>query len=231
MDLFSAQTIATNHGWLSLTPSSFRDAVLDRSLTLSAAAGETIYNVGDPPGGLYGLISGSLGISIAPGENGPYLAHFIRPGTWVGEGAAVTGRPRQVGLAATRACQLLHLPLHGVQEILHEDPTAWRFIALLTNLHLDTAIGAADDLMIRDHVQRVIAILLRLGGCRSWSPTDEASIDVHVSQHDLAHLANIARTTAGSVLRTLASEGHIDHSYGNIRILAPDALKAMLKQQ
>ena len=228
MDVFSARAIAANQGWLSLTPVPFREAVLDQSHLLSVAAGEMIYQVGDAPGGLYGLIAGRLGVSIAPGENGPYLAHFIQPGTWVGEGCAVTGRPRQVGLSATRACVLLHLPLHGLQEIVHKDPAAWRFVALLTALHLDVAIGAADDLMIRDHVKRFIAILLRLGGCRLTNPTHKGPIEVHANQHELAQLSNIARTTAGSVLRTLTLAGHIEHSYRHIRILAPDALRAML---
>jgi CRP/FNR family cyclic AMP-dependent transcriptional regulator len=230
MELFSAQAIVAGHGWLHLVPASFRDAVLKRSLVMTAAAGETIYRVGDPPGGLYGLVSGSLGVSIAPGEKGPYLPHFIRPGTWVGEGSAVTGGPRIIGLDATRHCCLLHLPLHALQEILFKDPTQWRCLALLTMLHLDTAIGAADDLMIRDHVKRCVAILLRLGGCRRPGATDRMPVDVHVNQNDLAHLANIARTTAGGILRSLASQGHIEHSYRHIRIVAPDALRAMLAQ-
>jgi CRP-like cAMP-binding protein len=228
MDLFSAQAIIAGQGWLHLVPAGFREAVLERSLMMTAAAGETIYQVGDPPGGIYGLVSGSLGVSIAPGEDGPYLAHFVRPGTWVGEGPVVTGGPRIVGLAVTRDCCLLHLPLQGLQEILFKDPTGWRWIALLTALHLETAIGAADDLMVRDHVQRCVAVLLRLGGCRRPGPTDTGPVEVHVNQNDLARLANIARTTAGTVLRGLANEGHIEHTYRRIRIRAPAALRAML---
>jgi CRP-like cAMP-binding protein len=228
MVIFSARTVVARQGWLRLVPVGFREAVLERSLMMSAATGETLYQVGDPPGGLYGLVSGSLAVSIAPGEDGPYIAHFVTPGTWVGEGPAVTDGPRLVGMAATRASWLLHLPLKGLQEILFRDPTGWRWIALLTMLHLETAIGAADDLMIRDHVRRCIAILLRLGGCRRPTSADEGPFEVQVNQVDLARLANIARTTAGAVLRDLAREGHIEHSYRHIRILAPDALRAML---
>jgi CRP/FNR family cyclic AMP-dependent transcriptional regulator len=82
--------------------------------------------------------------------------------------------------------------------------------------------------MIRDDFKRCVAILLRLGGCRRPGSPNGAILDVHVNQTDLAHLANIARTTAGSILRSLASNGHIEHAYRHIRILAPDALRAML---
>ncbi len=230
MNFSGARTIAGGRGWLSLTPASFRDAVLERSQLVETDPGGVIYQVGDAPGGLYGLLSGSLGISIAPGENGPYLAHFAQPGTWFGEGAVITGRPRQVGLTATSACQLLHLPLHSLNEILGNDPTAWRSVALLTTLHLDVAIGAADDLMIRGHLPRFVAILLRLGGCRSHGPTPEVSVEVHVSQSDLAHMANVGRTTANTMLRSLARAGHIEHSYRHIRILTPSAMRAMLRE-
>lgn len=228
MKISPAQALVAGQGWLSLVPSSFRDAVLGRSLVVTAAAGETLFQVGDEPGGLYGLVSGSLGVSVAPGDDGPYLAHFVRPGTWMGEGSAVTGGPRIVGLAATQDSVLLHLPLQALQEILFKDPTGWRWISLLTTLHLVTAIGAADDLKIRDHVQRCVAILLRLSGCRLSTPAGDDPPAVQVNQNDLAHLANIARTTAGTVLRRLASEGHIEHAYRHIRILSPDALRAML---
>lgn len=228
MEISEARSVAMDHGWLSLTHPAFRMAVLERSALQAFSAGETIYCVGDPPGGLYGLILGSVGVSIAPGERGPYLAHFARPGTWLGEGPLITGGPRQVGLTATRACHVLHLPLHAFQEIVAEDPTCWRYVALLTSIHLGTAIGAADDLMIRDHVQRFIAILLRLGGCRLASPQNAAAIEFHVSQEDIAVMANVARTTAGAILRRLAKHGHIDLSYSRVRILAPDALRKML---
>ena len=42
--------------------------------------GETIFSVGDPPGGIFGLTSGALEISIAPEKQGPYLVHFAGPG-------------------------------------------------------------------------------------------------------------------------------------------------------
>jgi hypothetical protein len=41
-------------------------------------------------------------------------------------------------------------------------------------------------------------------------------------------MANIARTTAGAILRKLESDGHIALSYRRITILAPDALRKML---
>ena len=223
------QEIVSRQGWLSYAPPPFRQAVLDRCKLQRLAAGATIYSVGDPPGGMYGLVTGSFAISIAPGERGPYVAHFGRAGTWFGEGAAFTEQPRRIGLAVTRDSEVLHLPLPAIREIVAADPGAWRFFGLAAVAHNDTALGAADDLLIRDHVKRTVAVLLRLGGCRYRTPQGTQPIEIDVSQDDFATMTNQARTTAGAVLRKLEAEGRVDVSYRRVRIAAPDALRAMLE--
>jgi CRP-like cAMP-binding protein len=225
----ATRKIAIDNGWLSLTPPSFQAAVLDRCRLQRFKAGESLYMVGDPPGGMFGLVSGGLGISVAPGESGPYFAHLARPGTWFGEAAAITRQPRRVGLTATRDAELLHLPLPKIDEIVARDASAWRLFALVTIGHLDMAIGACDDLMLRDHVKRCTATLLRLAGRRRPSPADAAPVEIDLSQEDIATLANVARTTVGAVLRKLEAMGHIEQLYRRIRILASEPLRAMLR--
>ena len=228
-EIVTAHEVVLRRGWLSLTPASFQRDVLNRCFLVRFEAGESIYVVGDPPGGMFGLVSGGVSVSIAPGERGPYFAHFAQPGTWMGEAAAITGQPRRVGLSATREAELLHLPLQEIHEIVDRNPEAWRLFALITIGHLDMTIGASDDLMIRDHVKRCLAVLLRLGGCRQASPADRSPIEVDVSQEEMAVLSNVARTTAGAVLRKLEATGYLEQSYRRIRILAPDALRGMLQ--
>jgi CRP-like cAMP-binding protein len=228
--LETARKIVISNGWLSQTPPEFQGAVLDRCRQQSFETGQTIYMVGDPPGGMFGLVSGGLGISIAPGEHGPYFAHLGRPGTWFGEAAAILRQPRRVGLTATRNAELLYLPIEKIDEIIARDANAWRMFALVTLGHLEMAIGACDDLMLRDHVKRCIATVLRLGGCRNASPPNRSRIEIDVRQDEIAKLANVARATAGTVLRELETEGLTENSYRRIRILAPDALRSMLRE-
>ena len=225
----SACKVVASKGWLRHTPASFRLAVLERCRLEQFAAGTPVYSIGDEPGGMFGIVAGCLGVSVAPGEEGPYTAHFAMPGTWFGQAAAFTRQPRRVGLTATRETELLHLPLCAIDEIVRRDPAAWRFFGLITIDHLDHAMGGSDDLMIRDHVKRFLAVLLRLGNCRHVSPRDGRPIEVDTSHEDLAHMANVARTTAGAILRKLAANGYVALSYRRISILAPDTLRMMLR--
>ena len=123
---------------------------------------------------------------------------------------------------------MLHLPLPAIREIVAADPGAWRFFGLAAIAHIDVAIGAADDLLIRDHVKRSVAVLLRLGGCRYLTRSGGAPVEVDVSQEGFAVMTNLARTTAGAVLRTLEASGHVKVSYRRVSIVAPDKLRAML---
>src|SRR5579863_1631904 len=117
LDFAGAHDVVLQNGWLSELPSSFQHAVLDRCRLQHFDRGQQIYSVGDPPGGMYGLVNGGVSISVAPCEQGPYVAHFAKPGSWFGEAAAFTGEPRRVGLATTRSSVVLKLPLHAIHEI------------------------------------------------------------------------------------------------------------------
>ena len=94
--------------------------------------------------------------------------------------------------------------------------------------HLDLAMGGSDDLMIRNHLKRFIAVLLRLGDCRLAGPSDRRPIEIDINHEDIAHMANVARTTAGAILRELEAEGHLCLAYRRIDILAPEALRRKL---
>ncbi len=93
LTISAAHKIAIDNGWLSVTPTSFQNTVLEGCRLRCFKAGESIFRVGDPPGGMFALVSGSVGVSIAPGERGPYFVHLAQPGTWFGEAAAITRRP------------------------------------------------------------------------------------------------------------------------------------------
>jgi CRP/FNR family cyclic AMP-dependent transcriptional regulator len=224
-----ARQIVLGQGWLSHTPASFQSAVIERCRLEQFVAGTPVYAVGDEPGGMFGIISGGLGLSVATAKRGAYTAHFAMPGSWFGEAAAFTRQPRRVGLIATRDTVLLHLPLQGIDEIVRRDPAAWRFFGLLTLDHLNLAMGGSDDLMIRNHVKRFVAVLLRVGNCRGVSPQDDHRIEIDINHEDLAYLANVARTTAGGILRKLEGDGHVTLAYRRICILSPSALKKMLQ--
>jgi CRP/FNR family transcriptional regulator, cyclic AMP receptor protein len=220
--------VVLQRGWLSDMPSSFQRSVLDRCLQQMFSSGQLIYSVGDSPDGIYGLVSGGVGISVAPRKGGRYIAQYAKPGSWFGEAALITGEQRRVGLTAMRNTVLLKLPAHAIHEIVREDPATWRCFALATIRHLDAAMRTCADLRRHDPVERCIATLLSLAGHRTSCPAD-SPIEIDLSQENIAHLANVARTTLNAVLRDLEASGKLKRSYRRILILAPEEMRGMLR--
>ena len=64
---------------------------------------------------------------------------------------------------------------------------------------------------------------------RYLTPPGAQPIEVNVSQEDFAAMTDLARNSAGAVLRNLEAAGYVKVSYRRVRILAPDALRAMLE--
>ncbi len=222
--------VVARRGWLSQTPEHFRLQILAACRYREIAAGESIFVAGDPPGGMYGLVAGRLGVSMSPGQAGPYLAHLARPGDWFGERAALTGKPRYVGLAALRATQVLHLPLKAIEQMTAQDPSLWRYFAWLAVTNLELAVGAVDDLFIRDDRKRFVSVLLRLGHCRNSDDAEDGPVDIEISQDDMAFLSNLARNTVGLILRKLERDGLIELRYRRVRIVDAARLRAMVAQ-
>ncbi len=202
--------------------------VLNRCHLCEYAAGQPVYHLGDQPGGTYGLVEGGVAVSIAPGEHEPQFAHFVVPGTWLGETAAFTRQPRRVSLRCTRRSWLLHLALSDIDSIVRDDPDAWRLLALIGIGHMDTAIGAAQDLMLRDPAERCIATVLRLAGCRYDGPGHTETLEVDISQEDLAHISNLSRNATGAILRALEARRLIALAYRRIQVLDARALRQSL---
>lgn len=223
-----ARRMARNEGWLSRTTPSFCDAVLERSRLQSVRTDEVVYNIGDAEGGLFCLVSGGLRVLIAPNEMGPNFVHLFQPGMWTGEGPLITGKPRLVGINATRPTTLLYVPLPDLQAILQKDPAAWRFIALLTFEHLQVALGALDDLVDRDPERRLVAALLRLAGCRNHTPRTK-TMTIHTSHTELAAATNLGRTRVSDTLRRFEKSKMITIGYRKLVILEPQALRQILQ--
>lgn len=218
------------HGWLSETAETFRNAVLDRCALKRVARGETLYRAGDAAGGLYGLIDGTFGVMVAPGQRAPFLGILARPGFWIGEASVITRGPRAIGIVATRDSVVAHLPLGQWDAIVHADGQAWRWLAYLTLRNELFALAVIDALRMRRSEDRLAAILAILAegperrqkgvaeGLSSQRPID-------ISQDDLASMANLSRSSAGRILEAFEARGLISRSYRTVNILDLEGLR------
>ena len=227
--LSEARDLATKHSWLTQSPPEFRTAVLDRVALREFKSRNMVHLAGDESGGMYGLVAGSVKVLVQASDHGPYYTHIFRPGSWFGEAQAIIGKPRQVTLYAIDDVSLLFLPIAAIQHVAELNRYFWKLFLIPLTENLNLTLVALADLMIRDPATRLIAILLRLGGCRDSTPPSFSYVDVDASQEELAAMANIGRTKASDVLQRLQSDGLIEIAYGHIRIRSPGKLRRILE--
>jgi CRP-like cAMP-binding protein len=109
--------------------------------------------------------------------------------------------------------------------VIAQIPDGWRMFGMFPMYLYDTAMGALDDLMIRDPAARCVAVLLRLGDC--WDPAQQETspIELDLRQEDVARMSNLSRNAAAAVLRSLEARGVISLEYKVIKILDAQALR------
>ena len=76
----------------------------------SVPAGWSLMNAGEPPEGVYFLVSGSLAAFKPVDRGGHQLLGYIRPGEPVGEMAMIAREPHSSSVFAMRDSEVLRLP-------------------------------------------------------------------------------------------------------------------------
>lgn len=214
-------------GWLGGQPQAFCDALLARAEVRTVPGGKTIYGIGDPPGGVYGVATGFVDVVAALGPFLPRLVHIGRPGWWFGEAAMLTGTPRRVEVSARGEARVLFVPAAALSEMAAADPLVWRRLSALTVLHLDNALFFAGCHAAPTARHKLIGTLLRLA--EPASPAG-APVDLPVSHGEIGEIGGLTRNSVGPILQDLAGSGLITVRYRQIILTDTARLAELLAE-
>jgi CRP/FNR family transcriptional regulator, cyclic AMP receptor protein len=210
--------VMTRDGWLSRQPAAFRADLLRRALVEVFEPGETFYHIGDPPGGIYGLVWGLMTITSAPGSAMPRVIHVGAPGLWTGEAPYMIGCPRLVALRAVKQCRALHVPLDAMEAMTGADPLAARNFGQIPLTNMTTLLRMVHDLLIKDPDRRIGAVLLRI----------EAGGPIPLAQAEIGDMACASRKQVNFALRRFGAAGWVRTAYRSVTITDPPALSAFV---
>lgn len=211
-------------GWLSRVPADFRQLILGLGRPLVVRRGDNVFSVGDPPGGIFGVVSGGIGVEGSTLWHSPRLGHVMRPGYWFGWGPVLGGKARSMGMRALEDSELLSVSLPALRQLMDRDSRAGQLLGDGANFGADIASWTACDLLISDGARRITAVLLRVTGVLDGIPADQPG-GFLLTQHDLGEMANASRHHVNRVLGMLSREGWIATSYNHIHLLNVPALK------
>jgi len=218
----NAEYIVCQRGWLSKMPQTFRKHLLQHALLLKFETGRIIFQPGDPAGGIYGLVSGTVIVSTAPPDSRPRLIHIARPGGWTGEDSFMTGQPRRIELGTQSETWVMHVPLESMEKMAQQDPENIRAFGVISILSSDSLLRIVHDLQKKSVSARIASVLHRM----SWN-TD---MPVCVSQENLSIIANTSRKQVNSTVQQFVAAGWVEISYRAITVTNPSALRQHAEQ-
>lgn len=209
-------------GWLSDLPAPLRGALLEASWLRHFDAGDRVYGLGDPPGGLYGLEKGCLALEAAQSHDPPGKGFLIHSGVWIGEGPVAGLDARVTGAWATRPSKVLSIEIAAFRRIAAREPDLWRHLVLLSLQNQRRLIGLAQDLMLRGSRQRLAALLARLAGLHEDHPPADPVVDA--TQGEIGAIANLSRGVVSRLLLEMEEDGLLRLRRASVEILDPDRL-------
>jgi CRP-like cAMP-binding protein len=210
-------------GWLSAQPEAFRARVLGVAHWREVAPGDALFQQGDPPGGVFGVVSGGVAVYAQVGALLPRMGTIIRAGGWFGTASLATGLPRYISTRVQEPSELVQLPLAAIQAMLAEDPACARQFAALAEYNAWLSVALACELALPAAERRIAAVLLRAtGAAHGLQPGHPEGFAL--TQAEIGEMANVSRLHTHRILARMAERGWIAVGYGRLRVLEAAAL-------
>lgn len=229
MDRSRAEIAVKSVGWLAHQAKPFQDAWLARATIVSFAARDYVFHTGDDLGGVYGVVTGGIGIYAAGRDGAVALGHVLRAGHWFGHGPAMTRRSRTLTFRATEPSTAFFVPLAALNEIVARNVEFMRSFGAMLEFGDDDAISIVSDLLIRRSDQRIAATLLRVTGAEEGiKPPDPEGY--FLTQAELAEMANVSRDVMNRTLARFKAAGWVSLTYNRIAIVDATALSDFIAE-
>ncbi|MEM7775433.1 MAG: Crp/Fnr family transcriptional regulator [Pseudomonadota bacterium] len=199
-------------------------ASVARAMTpVSFAAGRTIFTRGDTGGDLYLVRSGRIKVSVLTAEGRELAFAHIEPGSLVGEIAMLDGGERTADATALTAVEALVLNARDAQALLEKHADfAQRIITFLCKRLRETDLQYEGVALHRIET-RLARYFVAL--CRQVAPEQdegELTVDLGMSQGELALLLGASRPKVNAALSELQSQGVIKRSGNRVTCTVED---------
>lgn len=173
-----------------------------------------LYLVRDKPDGMYGLIKGSVAISVPNDVGSDYVVHNAQPGFWIGDSALFSEQMRLVSVMATKDSQVLFLPRTRLKVLLDDHPELLRDFYQLSHMNQAVSMRLLANMSIQQSDKRLVAWLLYA------DENLEKKMDwIELSHEKIAPLVAMSLPTLQRLLRRFANRDLIEIGYGRLRVL------------
>lgn len=218
------EAVFAARGWLTEHPAEFRSLLLGEAVPVEAPPGTFVFRRDDVSTGLYGIVSGAIGVEGGHRRQTPLLGHIMRKGEWFGIKALLHGGPRELSYRAIEPTGLLFIPRTQLVPLMQKDPSIAVRVGQLAEIGNRLGAWIARDLLTPDAGRRLAAVLYRVLGAGEVVPDDPQGF--WLTRQQLGEMANLSRHHVGRKLAAFEAAGWISCGYNRIRLLDAEALAA-----
>ncbi len=216
--------------WFRGLPAPLADGILSLGL-VRRLDGQTAYAAGDPPNGLFALISGEIRIVQTTREGRSALLMIASPGAWFGEAAMIDGLPRTSEAVAVGVAQVLQLTPAVFRRLTGDNAEHY---AAFARLVCEQYRRAMDYIVLTANLPLAVRLAQRLVGLahdHGRPGEGGVAIDIRLSQETLAKMVGASRQSVNGALGRMEKRGIVSMGYGALTVRDTAALEAVARSR
>jgi CRP-like cAMP-binding protein len=211
--LDEALELLARRGWFSERSQAFRTAVAGAVRLREFETGEPLYLYGDIANGIFGIVTGSVDISIPRSDGLELTVHRGNPGFWVGDLALLSSETRLVSLHAAEPTVTVHVSAEQIRRLVRETPSYYEDFYALSHENMATALRLLADMTTSPSEARVGLRLLL-----DSETQPERGSWFHITQATLAPMVALSVPSLRRILHKMEAAGLVETDYARIRI-------------
>ncbi|WP_260396806.1 Crp/Fnr family transcriptional regulator [Variovorax sp. KBW07] len=193
------------------------------------ARGESLFHKGSSPDALFGVVSGSLRVSVVASGGREAVIAMLEPGHWFGEVSLLVGRERVYDTCAVDTTEMAVVAAADFHRLVAAHPDVHMAFTRLVCLRLRQALAWIDDVILMPLPVRLAHRLLTLDA-RAAAPADGGGGNsggtlLGVSQEDLSFMLGVSRQSVNRQLKLWEEDGTLRVRYRSIELLDREQLE------
>lgn len=220
------QAVLRSGHWFGALPGPLQSCLWDMSQGLALPAGQCLFARGDPPDGLYAVLSGGIRITAVSPQGKEAILSIVEAPQWFGEIALFDGQPRTHDAWAETPVQLRHCPQADLLALLDREPSWWPFFGRLLASKVRLLFNVLEDAALLPAHARLARRLLTMLEAQAEMPGGP-SMEIRVPQEQLGMMLGLTRQTVNQILRHFEREGAVELQRGVIAVRSPQRLQAL----
>jgi len=205
-----------------LLPQKVQAALLGVAHRRQLAPGDSLFLKGSMPDALFGVVHGTLRVSVSGASGREAVIAVLKPGHWFGEVSLLVGQERVYDTFATEPTEMAVVAAEDFQHLIASDFHAHLAFSRLVCVRLRQALRWIDDAILSPLPARLARRLLTLSG---QNPAGQGcAAGIAVSQEDLSMMLGVSRQSVNRQLKMWEGEGILRLEYKHIVLLDGERL-------